>query len=399
MKYILVLGDGMADEPLPEYGGKTPLEAAHTPNTDEMASKSELGMVHTIPDGMAPGSDTANLSVLGYDPARYYTGRSPIEALSIGVDMKDTDVAYRCNIVTLTESAPSFEEQTIIDHSSGEISTADSTVLLKAVRSELENDEFHFYAGTSFRHLLIWNHGRVMDMSQPHDILGNVIGPYLPENVKFLRMMKQSFDILRDHPINIARKERGLNPGNCFWFWGGGTRPHLTSFEQKRHLKGVMISAVDLLKGIGIGTGMKIIQVEGANGGLNTNYRGKADAALKALLEDGYDFAYIHIEAPDEMGHLGNAAYKIEAIERIDCDVIGPLRQAMKASGESYRLMFLPDHPTPICKRTHTSDEVPYLLYDSTEEQDHSWHYNEREGRGSGRLLEKGSMLMDRLFR
>jgi len=399
MKYILVLGDGMADEPLPECGGKTPLEAARTPNTDELAVKSELGMVHTIPDGMVPGSDTANLSVLGYDPARCYTGRSPIEALSIGVDMKDTDAAYRCNIVTLTESAGSFEEQTIVDHSSGEISTADSTVLLNAVRAELETDEFRFYAGTSYRHLLIWNHGRVIELAQPHDILGKVIGPYLPEYLPFREMMKKSFDILRDHPINKARKERGQNPANCIWFWGGGTKPLITSFEEKRHIRGVMISAVDLLKGIGIGAGMKIIQVEGANGGLNTNYRGKADAALNAVLKDGYDFAYVHIEAPDEMGHLGNTANKIEAIERIDRDVIGPIRRTMQESGEPYRLLYLPDHPTPICLRTHTSDAVPYLLYDSTAEQDHSWHYSEREGRESGRYLEKGSMLMDRLFR
>lgn len=399
MKYILVLGDGMADEPLPEYGGRTPLEVANQPFTDELAGKSELGMVHTIPDGMAPGSDTANLSVLGYDPNRCYTGRSPLEALSIGVDMKETDVAYRCNIVTLTESAATYEEQTIVDHSSGEISTADSTVLLDAVRSELETPEFHFYTGTSYRHLLIWNGGRVLELTQPHDILGKVIGPYLPENQTFRAMMKKSFDILKDHPLNTSRKERGLNPANSIWFWGGGTKPRISSFEELHHKRGVMISAVDLLKGIGIGAGMKIIKVKGANGGLNTNYRGKADAAVDALLKDGYDFAYIHIEAPDEMGHMGKAADKITAIERIDSNVIGVILEAMRKAGEPFRLLYLPDHPTPIARRTHTNEDVPFLLYDSTAKQEHTWHYNEKEGRSSGLRLKSGPMLMERLFR
>jgi len=398
MKYVLVLGDGMADEPLEAYDGRTPLEAAVTPNTDALARVSEIGMVQTVPRGMVPGSDTANLSVLGYDPNKFYTGRSPLEALSIGVDMKPTDVAMRCNIVTLTEKDAPYEEQVILDHSSDEISTEDAAVLLDAVKAELETDEFKFYLGTSYRHLLIWNHGEVIDLFQPHDHLGQVIGKYLPSEPKLYDMMKRSYSILKDHPLNLERKARGLNPANSVWFWGAGTRPTISSFEEKHHKRGVMISAVDLLKGIAIGAGMDIIKVEGANGGLNTNYKGKAEAAIHALFEDGYDFAYIHIEAPDEMGHQGNAANKIEAIERIDRDVIATLKARMDESGEPYRLLYLPDHPTPICKRTHTNDSVPYLLYDSEKPENHEWRYNEKEGRKSGNSLDAGPLLMKKLF-
>ena len=273
-KYIIVLGDGMADEPIASLGGKTPLEYADTPALDRLSRFSEIGMVHTIPEGMKPGSDTANLAVLGYDPKIYYSGRSPLEALSIGVPMKDTDVALRCNIVTLSEEDVPFEERTILDHSSGEISTQDCTVLLEAVKRELEDETYQFYAGTSYRHCLIWNKGTVTELSQPHDVLGQVIGQYLPADEKLLFMMKRSYEILVNHPINIERKKKGLNPANCCWFWGAGTRPGLSSFEEKNHLKGMMVSAVDLLKGIAAGAGMGVAQVEGANGGLHTNYEG-----------------------------------------------------------------------------------------------------------------------------
>lgn len=398
MKYLIVLGDGMADEPIAELGGKTPLEYADTPNLDCLSKKSEIGMVHTIPDGMKPGSDTANLSVLGYNPKLYYSGRSPLEALSIGVPMKDTDIALRCNIVTLSEEACPFAEQTIIDHSSSEISTEDCAVLLKAVAEELAGEEFQFYVGTSYRHCLIWNHGRVLEFTQPHDVLGQVIGQYLPTEEKFRRMMERSYEILKNHPINAERKKQGLNPANCCWFWGAGTKPALSSFEEKTGKKGMMVSAVDLLKGIAVGAGMGVACVEGANGGLHTNYEGKVDAAVRALVDDGYDFAYIHVEAPDEMGHQGSVEKKVQAIHYLDTRVIGPAMEKLAAAGVDYRLLVLPDHPTPIRVRTHTSDSVPYLLYDCTEEKKESHSYNEREGRASGILAAEGHRLIDRLF-
>lgn len=398
MKYVIVLGDGMADEPIEELGGKTPLAFAETPNLDILSKKSEIGMVHTIPDGMKPGSDTANLSVLGYDPKRYYSGRSPLEALSIGVSMKDTDIALRCNIVTISEEDVPFEEQTIIDHSSSEISTEDCAVLLKAVAEELTNEEFKFYVGTSYRHCLIWDKGSVIELTQPHDVLGQVIGQYLPEEEKFRYMMKRSYEILAKHPLNIERKKQGLNPANCCWFWGAGTKPALVSFEEKTGKKGVMVSAVDLLKGIAVGAGMGVAQVEGATGGLHTNYEGKVTAAVNALTEGGYDFAYIHVEAPDEMGHQGSVERKVQAIQYLDTRVIGPLVEQLKAKGEDFRMLVLPDHPTPIRVRTHTSDNVPYLLYDSTAEKNETWNYSEEEGRASGMLIARGHELIERLF-
>ena len=398
MKYVIVLGDGMADEPLDELGGKTPLACAKTPMMDELAAMSEIGMVHTIPEGMKPGSDTANLAVLGYDPKRYYSGRSPLEALSIGVDMEPDDVALRANIVTLTEDNVPFEEQRILDHSSGEIGTEDAAVLLEAVRKELETDIYRFYVGTSYRHLLIWKRGRVVDLVQPHDVLTQTIGPNLPSEPDFLAMMKRSYEILKNHPINQARRARGENPANCLWFWGAGTRPALSSFQEKTGLRGVMISAVDLLKGIAIGAGMKVIQVEGANGGLHTNYEGKAQAAVDALARDGYDFAYIHVEAPDEMGHQGSIERKIQAIENLDQRVIRRVKEGLDAAGLEYRMLVMPDHPTPICVRTHTASPVPYLLYDSTRPQKRDWLYSEEEARRSGIYIAEGHKVIERLF-
>lgn len=398
MKYVIVLGDGMADEPIESLGGKTPLAYAKTAAMDELSKKGEIGLVHTIPDGMKPGSDTANLSVLGYDPKIFYSGRSPLEALSIGVPMKDTDVALRCNIVTISDGDEPFEEKTIIDHSSGEISTEDCAVLLNAVRKELENETYRFYVGTSYRHCLIWDHGEVVDLVQPHDVLGQKIGPNLPKEADLRRMMERSYEILKDHPLNIERKKQGLNPANCCWFWGAGTKPMVGNFEEKTHKKGAMISAVDLLKGIAVGAGMAVINVAGANGGLNTNYTGKKDAAVKALTEDGFDFAYIHVEAPDEMGHQGSVEKKVKAIENIDTYIVGPLVKELKEKGEDFRLLILPDHPTPIRVRTHTSDPVPYLLYDSTAKEDHTWNYNEAEGRESGNYVAKGHEIIDLLF-
>lgn len=398
MKYIVVLGDGMADEPIAELGGKTVLAYANTPNMDKLSKLSEVGMVHTIPDGMSPGSDTANLSVIGYDPKIYYSGRSPLEALSIGVPMKDTDIAIRCNIVTISEDDVPFEEKTIIDHSSSEISTEDCAVLLKEVEEQLANEIYQFYVGTSYRHCLIWNKGQVIELTPPHDVLGQVIGQYLPGDAALREMMKKSYDILVNHPINIERKKQGLNPANCCWFWGAGTKPMLSSFEEKTGKKGMMVSAVDLLKGIAVGAGMGVALVEGANGGLHTNYAGKVDAAVKAVTEDGYDFAYIHVEAPDEMGHQGSVERKVKAVELLDSEVIGPVVAKMEAAGEEFRLLVLPDHPTPICKRTHTSDNVPYMLYDSTALQSNTWNYNEEEAKAGGIFMAQGHKLIDKFL-
>lgn len=396
-KFIVVLGDGMADEPIESLGGKTPLQYADTPALDRLSKFSEIGLVHTIPEGMKPGSDTANLSVLGYDPKIYYSGRSPLEALSIGVPMKDTDIALRCNIVTISENDVPFEEQVIIDHSSGEISTEDCAVLLNAVKEELQNETYQFYVGTSYRHCLIWNRGQVLELSQPHDVLGQVIGQYLPSDENLLYMMKRSYEILKDHPLNIERKKKGLNPANCCWFWGAGTKPMLSSFEEKNGVKGMMVSAVDLLKGIAVGAGMGVAHVEGANGGLNTNYEGKTQAALDAL-KNGYDFAYIHVEAPDEMGHQGSVEKKVKSIEYLDQRVIGPLTKALDEDKTEYRLLVMPDHPTPIRVRTHTADSVPYLLYDSNIQQEHTWNYNEKEAKESGNYVAKGHTIIDKLL-
>ena len=398
MKYIIVLSDGMAGRPLEELGGKTTLEAADTPNFDRLAEKAEIGLASMVPEGMAPGSDTANLSVMGYDPKIYYTGRSPLEALSIGVDMAADDVSFRCNLVTLTEDGGAYEEQKIIDHSSSEISTEDSTVLLEAFKEGLKREGCEFYAGTSYRHLLIWKHGEVLELTAPHDILTKTVGEYLPKDLVLLDMMKKSYEILKDHPINVERKKQGLNPANSAWFWGAGTRPALASFEEKTGKKGVMISAVDLLKGIAVGADMDRIIVEGANGGLHTNYEGKADAAIHALLEDGYDFAYVHVEAPDEMGHMGSMTDKITAIENVDGRVVARITEAMERSGEDYRLMILPDHPTPICVRTHTSEPVPYMIYDSRKAIDGIHTYNEKEAAKSTCIWKDGYRLIDHLL-
>ena len=398
MKYIVILCDGMADEPLDELGGKTPLEAARTVNMDSLAKLSEIGMVRTVPEGMAPGSDTANLSVIGYDPKEYYTGRSPLEALSIGADMAPDDVSFRCNLVTLSEEEDRYEDRHVLDHSSGEISTEEAAELIKALSEGLKREGYEFYVGTSYRHLLIQKKGKVVELTAPHDILTKRIGEYLPEDKVLRDMMVKSYDILKDHPVNVKRRAEGKNPANSAWFWGAGTRPALMSFEKKNGVKGAMISAVDLLKGIAVGADMDNIIVEGANGGLDTNYSGKAQAAVKALTEEGYDFVYVHIEAPDEMGHQGSAEDKICAIEYIDDQVIGPVTEILEKSGTDFRMLIMPDHPTPVRVRTHTSDPVPYMLYDSTKPVQGKDSYSEKTGQETGIFVEKGYTLIDHLL-
>lgn len=398
MKYIVVLGDGMADEPIESLGNKTPLMVAKTPMMDELVKKSEMGIAYTIPEGMKPGSDVANLAVLGYNPKECYSGRSPLEALSIGVKMKDTDIAMRCNIVTLSDDDKPYEEKTIIDHSSSEISTEDAAVLIEAVRKELETDVYKYYVGTSYRHLTIWDKGHVVDLAQPHDILGKVIGEYLPKEAPLKEMMKKSYDILNNHPLNVERAKKGLNKANSLWFWGAGTKPSLNSFEEKTGKKGAMISAVDLLKGIAIGSSMKVIEVEGANGTLHTNYEGKAKAAVDVLLNENYDFVYVHVEAPDEMGHQGGIENKISSIEYLDQRVIKIIIEEMTKAKVDFRMLITPDHPTPIRCRTHTSDPVPFMIYDSTKAKHMGDLYDEAHARETGLVVNKGYELMNRLF-
>lgn len=398
MKYVVVLGDGMADKPIEELNNKTPLEYAQTPVMDDMAVKSEIGLAYTIPEGMKPGSDTANLAVLGYYPRKYYTGRSPLEALSIGVPMKDTDIALRCNIVTLSEEEDNYADRRILDHSSGEISTEEADILIQAVKDAFQNEEFQFYTGTSYRHLLIWNRGEVLDFTQPHDVLGQVIGQYLPEKEEFRYMMEKSYDILNNHPVNLKRAEKGLNKANSLWFWGAGTKPGLSSFEEKTGKKGAMISAVDLLKGIAVGAGMKVIEVPGANGSLHTNYEGKAQAAIDVLTKDDYDFVYIHLEAPDEMGHQGSVEKKVQSIEYLDGRVIGAVKKGLENAGVDFRMLVMPDHPTPIWCRTHTSDPVPYMIYDSTADLGKGLLYTEKEAERSGVEEREGYRLIEKLL-
>lgn len=398
MKYIIVLGDGMADEPLDVLGDQTPLGVAKKPAIDGLAQTGEIGLVYMVPEGMSPGSDTANLSVMGYDPKVYYTGRSPLEALSIGVDLQATDVSLRCNLVTLSEEEERYEERHILDHSSSEISTEDAAVLVEALKEGLKREGYAFYVGTSYRHLTVWKEGKVVELVPPHDILTKCIGDYLPKDEVLRDMMEKSYDILVNHPINIERKKRGLNPANSAWFWGAGTRPALESFREKTGKRGVMISAVDLLKGIAVGSKMDNVIVEGANGGLHTNYRGKAEAALDALVNQGYDFAYVHVEAPDEMGHQGLVKEKIEAIEKIDEHVVKTLVAGLEQAGEAYRILVLPDHPTPIRIRTHTSGPVPYLLYDSRKPLGSNRNYSEETAGETDIVYKDGYKLMDHLL-
>lgn len=399
MKYIVMLGDGMADYSVEALGGKTPLEVAKKPNIDRLARGGRLGMVKTVPDGLKPGSDVANLSAMGYDPLKCYTGRSPLEAVSIGIQMDDTDVAFRCNLVTLSDDAE-YAEKTMVDYSSGEITTAEAAELIRAVDEAFRTDEILFYPGISYRHCMIWHQGPVgLNLTPPHDISDRKITEYLPQNPVILDLMKRSYEILKDHPINQDRIARGLNPANSIWLWGEGTRPGVTGFEAAYGVKASVISAVDLIKGIGLCAGMKVIEVEGATGNIDTNFKGKGEAALKTLL-DGQDLVYIHVEAPDECGHHGDLEGKIQAIERIDQDIVGPLLKGLEEAGEDYSILVMPDHPTPISIKTHISDPIPYLLYCSTDVTDSGIDtYTEKTGKSTGVYVEPGYLLMQQLLK
>lgn len=398
MKYVIFLGDGMSDEPIEALGGKTPLDCACTPAMDDMASKGEMGLVQNVPAGMAPGSDVANLAVMGYDPTKAYSGRSPLEALSLGLAMEPGDVIFRCNLVTLSEQEP-YSEKTILDHSASELPTAHADILMDAIRAAFNDDTFQFYTGTSYRQIMIWKGGKVCPLEPPHDHPLSVIGPWLPQEPVLRRFMERSFDILNNHPLNVERAAQGKNKANSLWYWGAGTKPVLQNFREKTGLKGAMISAVDLLKGIAVGAGMEVYQVEGANGSVDTNYEGKAQAAMDALLKDGCDFAYVHVEGPDEMAHQGRLEDKVKAIEYFDQRLIGPVKKALEQAGEDFRILVLPDHPNPLRYRTHTGDPVPYVLYDSTCQRRSAARYTEAEAAATGIFEPMGHRLMERLLK
>ena len=398
MKYIVILGDGMSDEPMEALGGKTPLEVAKTPTMDALASMGELGMVQNVPPGMSPGSDVANLSVMGYDPKESYSGRSPLEALSLNIDMDPDDIVFRVNVVTLTEEEP-YAEKTIVDHSAGEISTADAHILMESIQEAFNNEEFQFYPGTSYRHIMIWKKGRQSKLAPPHDHLTQVIGPWLPEEAVLRDFMERSYDILNNHPLNVARAAQGKNKANSLWYWGAGTKPSLENFQAKTGLKGAVVSAVALLKGFAVGSGMQVCQVEGATCSSDSNWEGKAQAAIDALLKDGREYVYVHGEAPDEMAHQGLTEEKILSIEYLDSRIVAPVKAAMEAAGEDFRMLILPDHPNPIRYRPHTGDPVPYVLYDSTQQRKAIAHYNEKEAAAAGNFEPNGHHLLARLIR
>lgn len=395
MKYIVILGDGMADTPFEGLGGKTPLEVAHKPNIDSLANRSICGMCKTVPDGIKPGSDVANLSVMGYSPLKYYSGRSPLEALSIGVNMADDDLAVRCNLVTLSDEE-NYLDKTMVDYSAGEISSEEAAELIKAVHYALGSQTFDFYSGVSYRHCLIRHHGeRGTEYTPPHDISGRVIGDYLPRGLygeEMLSLMVASYDILKDHPVNLKRIAEGKNPANSIWLWGEGSKPSLPDFKGLRGLKGAMISAVDLLKGIAIASGMDVIDVEGATGTVKTNFSGKAEACVNAI-RNGYDYVYLHMEAPDECGHQGDTEGKVKSIELIDEKVVGYILKELE--GEDLRILVCPDHPTPLATKTHSSEPIPFVIYDSTCIKDGAFAYTENECKKTGLLLNSGDELVE----
>ena len=401
MKYFVLIPDGMADYPLPSLGGKTPMEAANKPMMDRLAREAFVGLVSNVPDGMVPESDTANLAILSYDPKVYSNGRSPLEAVSMGLSLSEEDTAIRCNVVTLSEEPEAYEEKTILDHSADEISTAEAAELIRTVNAELGTDDIRFYPGISYRHCLLWrNVPDLVDFARPHDHLGERIAPFLPAGEKgkpFLELMQRSYGILNRHPVNERRRERGLKPANSIWLWSPGKKPQLPDFFEKWGVRGTVISAVDLIKGIGICAGMKTVDVEGATGNFRTNYRGKAEAAIEAF-KTGSDFVYVHVEGPDECGHRAETENKITCIERIDREILTPVFEALRSFGEPFRIMVLPDHPTPISRRTHTMDPVPFLIWSSDRKREGAESFTEDGVGVSGFYLPDGSELLSYLI-
>lgn len=398
MKYLVMLCDGMADEPNEALGNSTPMEKANKPCMDSLAAKAEVGIVKTVAEGLKPGSDVANLSVLGYEPAVYYSGRSPLEAASIGIDLKDTDVTLRCNLVTLSDEED-YEKKTILDYCADDISSEEAKILIEYIQEKLGNDKFRFYPGVSYRHCLVWSNGNPHPgvLTPPHDITGKVITDYIPKGEavdELYDLMKKSYDLLKDHPVNKARIARGKRPANSIWLWGEGTKPLLDNFSEKFGKKGSMISAVDLLKGIAICAGMNSVDVEGATGYLDTNFDGKCKAAIEEF-KKGADLVYIHVEAPDECGHRGEIENKVKAIEMIDEHILAPVVEFLRGY-DDFAVLVCPDHPTPLSIRTHTSTPVPYLIYDSKNEIDSGVKvFCEKEARETGDYIEKGFTMMN----
>lgn len=402
MKYLILIPDGMADRPHPALGNRTPMEAANKPTMDALASKSLCGTVSNVPEGMVPESDTANLAILSYDPKTYSKGRSPLEAMSLGLTMSPTDTALRCNIVTLSgDASEEYASRTMIDHSSGDITTEEADELVKALNEALPMDGRHLYTGVSYRHCLIWDGADdKFNFMRPHDILGRVIGEYLPTvegGEEFLRFMEEGAKVLDKHPINEARRARGLRPANSPWLWSPGRKPALPCFKDKWGVDTAVISAVDLIKGIGICAGCDVVNVPGATGNYHTNYRGKAEAAIEAFRN--HDLVYIHVEAPDECGHQGNAEEKTSSIEKIDQYILAPVYEYLKNCGEDFKIMVLPDHPTPIEIRTHSMEPVPFFIYDPKNEQNGVEAYTETECGKAGTYISDGSTLLTHLIK
>lgn len=398
MKYIVMLGDGMADTPVAQLGNKTPLQVAKKPNIDRLAKGGILGLVKTVPDSLKPGSDVANLAVMGFNPLECYSGRSPLEAVSMGIVMADTDIAFRCNLVTLSDEE-NYGDKTMLDYSAQEITTEEAAQLIQAVDQAFSTELISFYPGISYRHCMIWKKGPVgLNLMPPHDISDRKVTDYLPQHQLIYDLMEKSYQILKDHPVNQARVERGLRPANSIWLWGEGTKPRVFNFEEHYGVKASVISAVDLIKGIGISAGMKVLEVEGATGTEHTNFAGKCQAAFDTLMA-GQDFVYIHVEAPDECGHRGDADNKVYSIEMIDEKIVGPLLEQLTAAGEAYAILVLPDHPTPLALKTHTSDPVPFILYRSDDQKNHEDAvYTEAAAAATGVYLEEGYRLMGKFL-
>jgi 2,3-bisphosphoglycerate-independent phosphoglycerate mutase len=393
MKYIVLLGDGMADLPIESLGGKTPLQVAKTPNMDRLAQGGEMGLVRTVPENFSPGSDVANLSVLGYDPAKYFSGRAPLEAASMGIDLAAGDVAFRCNLVTI-------EDEKMVDFSAGHISSEEARVLMEEIDRTLSDGNTSFHPGVSYRHLMVWRNGKEGALcTPPHDISGQAVKEYLPsgQGSEFLNdLMLRSQAVLKDHPVNQERIRKGKRPANSIWLWGQGRRPSLPTFREKYGLQGGIISAVDLMKGIAIYAGLSPVYVPGATGYFDTNFQGKALAALDLLEKD--DFVYVHVEAADEAGHIGDIEEKIRAIENFDKKVVGKIQHGL-SKFEAYRILLLPDHPTPISIKTHSRDMSPFVIYDSRKVQQHTRAYDEENARATGLVVEPGYKIMDRFIR
>ena len=400
MKYLVLVCDGMADRKIKELGDRTPMEAANKPMMDTLAAKSVCGTVSNVPEGMVPESDTANLAILSYDPKVYSKGRSPLEAMSMGLTMQPDDTAYRCNVVTLSDDEE-YDKKTIIDHSADEISTAEADELIKALEAGLGNDERHFYTGVSYRHCLLWKNGsETYNFMRPHDILGKCIGEYLPsgeDGKPFYDLMRASYDILKDHPVNVARRNAGKRVANSAWLWSPGKKPALPSFKDKWGLRGAVISAVDLIKGIGICADMTSIDVEGATGNVHTNYEGKANAAIDAF-KDGYDFVFVHVEGPDECGHRAEIENKVIAIEKIDAIILKKVYEYLEGCGEDFKILVLPDHPTPIEIRTHSMEPVPFIIYSSKEDANGVSVFTEKTAETTGLYYPDGSQLLSHII-